>query len=245
MSSIFASKRLGFFKGNYNFLLIGLFVLFIFRPYDRSTVYLAIWKLLLTANILAVLFNCKHVHKVRIAATCLAVPTVLFCWLDLVWAQEWSLVATTILSILFSFLSTISIIYDVLIVSKVNFETLRGVICAYFLVAIGFAYLFWLLEWINPGSFFVSYNTNVTLASYAEYISEMFYFSFVTLLAIGYGDIIATKDPAQTAVIIEGIIGQFYIAILVARLVSIYSASTQMKILKELNLKKNAGKIKH
>ncbi len=245
MGSIFTSKRLGFFKGNYNVLLIGLFVLFVFRPYDRNTVYLAIWKLLLTANILAAIFNCKHVHKVRIAATCLAIPTVLFCWLDLIWAQEWSLVTTTILSILFTFLTTISIIYDVLVVSKVNFETLRGVICAYFLVAIGFAYLYWLLEWISPGSFFISYNTNVSLASYSEYISEMFYFSFGTLLTIGFGDIIATKDVAQTAVIIEGIIGQFYIAILVARLVSIYAVSAQMKTLKEFNLKKGTDKIKH
>jgi voltage-gated potassium channel len=245
MHSIFASKKLGFFRGNYNFLLIGLFVLFIFRPYDRSTVYLAIWKLLLTANILAVLINCKYVHKVRVVATCIAVPTVLLCWYDLMWSNEWSLVATTILSILFSFLSTVSIIYDVLVVSKVNFETLRGVICAYFLVAIGFAYLFWLLEWISPGCFFVSYNPNINLGSYSEYISEMFYFSFGTLLTIGFGDIIAVKDPAQTAVIIEGIIGQFYIAILVARLVSIYSVSAQIKNLKDHDLKNNTEKIKH
>ena len=49
------------------------------------------------------------------------------------------------------------------------------------------------------------------------------YFSFVTLLTIGYGDITALKDLAQTCSILEGIAGQFYIAILVSRLVAVYS----------------------
>ncbi len=60
----------------------------------------------------------------------------------------------------------------------------------------------------------------------------MLYFSFVTLLTIGYGDITAVKDTAQTAVIMEGIIGQFYIAILVARIVSIYSFFSDKKLIR-------------
>ncbi len=243
MSSILASKRLGFFRGQYNVLLIGLLLLFIFRPYDRGLLYLAIWKFLLTANILSVIFNCRHSPKIKTLETCVAIPTVLLLWVNLIWPQNWSLFSTTLLSIIFYFLSTISIIRDVVIKPKVNFETLRGVICAYFLVATGFAYLFWLIEWLNPGSFYISYNKTIGVASYAEYISEMFYFSYVTLLTIGFGDITAVKDTAQTAVIIEGIIGQFYMAILVARLVSIYSTSAQMKIIKDLEDKITENKI--
>ena len=44
------------------------------------------------------------------------------------------------------------------------------------------------------------------------FLSDMFYFSFITLLTIGYEDIVPIIDVSQTAVVMEGIIGQFYVA---------------------------------
>lgn len=75
--------------------------------------------------------------------------------------------------------------------------------------------------------------------AYAETISDLLYFSFITLLTVGFGDIIAVKDTAQTAVVFEGMIGQFYVAILVARLVSLYSLSDQLRILQSVSKKKD------
>lgn len=204
-----------------------------FRPYDRSSIYLGVWKFLLTGTILSAIFNCKHPPKVKMFEVTLAIPTVLFCWWDLWRDQPWLLMSTTILSIVFTFVCTASIIYDVLLKSNVTFETLKGVICAYFLVAIGFAYLFWFIEYWVPGTFSIR-SEFLSVFDYADYMSEMFYFSFITLLTIGFGDIVATKDVGQTAVVMEGIIGQFYVAILVARLVSVYSLSAQMKIMNSL-----------
>ncbi len=236
MGSILASRRLGFFRGHYNVLLVGLILLFILRPYSHEPLYyLAIWKFFLTGTILAAIFNCKHSHKIKVIEVCLAIPTVLFFWWDLLSDQPWSLVAATLLTVIFTFLCTISIIYDVFIKARVTFETLRGVICAYFLLAIGFAYFFWFLEWLTPGTFYISRNLGLSFTSYVQYISEMLYFSFVTLLTVGYGDIVAVKDLGQTVVVIEGFIGQFYMSILVARLVAIYSLSGQLKLLKEIN----------
>lgn len=221
MNRILSSKCLKFFKGNYNILLICLFVLFIFRPYDRIGPYLGIWKLFLTGTILAAIFGCKHSKTVKTIEFCLAVPTVLLCWWDLWLHQNWALITMSFLSIFFSFLCTISIIYDVLTKVRVSSETLKGVIAAYFLAAIGFAYLFWFIEWCMPGTFVIS--NPISVFSYAEYLSEMLYFSFTTILTIGFGDVYAVFDIGQTAVIVEGIFGQFYMAILVARLVSSYT----------------------
>ncbi len=47
----------------------------------------------------------------------------------------------------------------------------------------------------------------------------LFYFSLTTLSTIGYGDITPLTLPARYAAVAEGITGQFYLAILVARLV--------------------------
>jgi voltage-gated potassium channel len=51
----------------------------------------------------------------------------------------------------------------------------------------------------------------------------MVYFSFITLIAIGYGDITPTGDVGQMFSVMEGLIGQFYLAILVARIVSVFA----------------------
>lgn len=55
---------------------------------------------------------------------------------------------------------------------------------------------------------------------------EAFYFSFVTLSTIGYGDITPVSRVARMLCVMEAITGMFYVAVLVARLVSIYSSPT-------------------
>jgi voltage-gated potassium channel len=48
------------------------------------------------------------------------------------------------------------------------------------------------------------------------------YFSFVTLATLGYGDIVPASDAARSLVVFEAIAGQLYLAVMVARLVSLY-----------------------
>ena len=52
--------------------------------------------------------------------------------------------------------------------------------------------------------------------------SHFVYFSFVTLASLGYGDITPKTEIAQRLAIIEVIMGQFYVAIVVAYLVSVF-----------------------
>ena len=48
------------------------------------------------------------------------------------------------------------------------------------------------------------------------------YFSFITLATVGYGDIVPRSDVARGLAIVEGVGGQLFLAVLVARLVSLY-----------------------
>jgi hypothetical protein len=57
--------------------------------------------------------------------------------------------------------------------------------------------------------------------------SQLFYFSFVTLTTIGYGDIAAVHPIVRMLVILEGVVGQLFPAILIARLVSLQIQSKQ------------------
>jgi hypothetical protein len=90
------------------------------------------------------------------------------------------------------------------------------------MVAFGFSFTYLFIAYLLPGSFQFESSIPSTM-THSHFLSEMMYFSFVTLLTIGYGDITAIHDVAQTLTILEGIIGQFYIAILVSRLVAVYS----------------------
>jgi hypothetical protein len=49
------------------------------------------------------------------------------------------------------------------------------------------------------------------------------YFSFVSLTATGYGDIVAVSPLAHTMAVLQYIVGVMYVAILIARLAGLYS----------------------
>jgi len=227
----------GFFRricsGYYNALLLLLFLLFVFRPYPESAFYLPVWKFLLVATMLLSIFNSKHIRWVQIVCKILAAPAVILSWMYLLNDKEEIFIANAVVTIIFMALSAFSILYDVILRARVTLETLRGVICAYFMVAFAFAYIYVLIEYVNPGTFHLS-NEAIAISSYSHYLSQMLYFSFVTLLTIGYGDITAVKDVGQTAAVIEGILGQFYIAILVARIVSVYAFHSDKHLLKSI-----------
>jgi voltage-gated potassium channel len=53
---------------------------------------------------------------------------------------------------------------------------------------------------------------------------QTMYFSFVTITGLGYGDI-TPLAPARMIAAIEAMVGQFYIAVLIARLVSLHSSN--------------------
>jgi hypothetical protein len=98
--------------------------------------------------------------------------------------------------------------------TKIDAEHLYASLSAYLLAGIYFGLLYWVLEQMIPGIF-----TSPTHFSQTSAI----YFSFVTLATLGYGDIVPRGDIARGIAIIEGIGGQLFLAVLVARLVSLYS----------------------
>ena len=64
-------------------------------------------------------------------------------------------------------------------------------------------------EWIEPGS--------------VEILrTEMLYFSLVALATLGYGDILPTSPFTQMLAVLEEVIGQFFMAVLVAWLVGMF-----------------------
>ena len=97
---------------------------------------------------------------------------------------------------------------------SIDREHVYAALSAYLLAGVFFGSFYWVLEQIWPGSF--------TFAGDFSRASAM-YFSFVTLATLGYGDIVPRSDIARGLAIVEGVGGQLFLAVLIARLVSLYS----------------------
>lgn len=100
----------------------------------------------------------------------------------------------------------------------VSLETLCASIAGFLMLGLLWALAYTLLARLAPGSFLVT-PAHETLDGF-----NAFYFSFVTLSTIGYGDITPISRVARMLAVVEAITGMFYVAVLVARLVSIHSA---------------------
>ena len=75
-----------------------------------------------------------------------------------------------------------------------------------------------MIETLQPGSFA---GVSVDLDG-ARLPVELVYYSFVTLTTLGYGEITPVAPQVRSLAAIEAIMGVFYLAILVARLVTAY-----------------------
>lgn len=99
----------------------------------------------------------------------------------------------------------------------VDGDHLMAALSAYLLVGVFWGAIYVAVEEGIPGSL---------LAAGARFPQGMslpdgIYFSFVTLATLGYGDITPVTPVARGLAIFEAIIGQFYLAVLVARLVGL------------------------
>jgi hypothetical protein len=103
---------------------------------------------------------------------------------------------------------------------SVTIEVLCASISAYLMLGLIWTIAYWLVDRLTPGGAF-SYNTNAGGHSMNGFTG--FYFSFITLSTVGYGDITPASPIARWLAAMEGMTGLLYVAVLIARLVSLYS----------------------
>jgi hypothetical protein len=96
----------------------------------------------------------------------------------------------------------------------VDQERILAALDAYLLAGLLFGLAYRVLELVWPGSFGGARPLD---------LGGALYFSFVTLATLGYGDIVPVSPPARGLSVVEAVSGQMYLAVLVARLVSLYA----------------------
>ena len=102
---------------------------------------------------------------------------------------------------------------------EVTLQTVMGGIAAYALIAFAMAAIYNGADLLSSQTFL---NGVVARGDYT-------YFSFVTLTTVGYGDITAASDLAKRLVVIEAFVGQVFIIVFVARLVSLWGMPRRLE----------------
>jgi uncharacterized membrane protein YhaH (DUF805 family) len=107
--------------------------------------------------------------------------------------------------------------------NEVTGETISMAISVYLLLGLTWGLLYAIIFQLQPGSFHLGDAASVVSADHGANLFPIFvYFSLTTLSTIGFGDITPLSLQARYAAVIEGITGQLYLAILIARIVGMH-----------------------
>ena len=135
------------------------------------------------------------------------------------------------LKCLFFIIITSSILKQISSTFEVTNDVIMGSFCGYVLLGIICYFIFMLIDITMPNSF-----TGLSEVA-AIRSNQLFYFTFTCLTTLGMGDILPGNIITQRVSIITAIIGQFYIAIVVAILISRYLQYKKERI-KKINKNK-------
>lgn len=138
---------------------------------------------------------------------------------------------TTIAVITGSFLGFLiwNLLHDLMKGGRSTSERIYGALCAYVFIGLLFAVFYAHMEFRQPGSFATSQAFFAEDALQEANLFPLFtYFSFVTLSTLGYGDISPIAEHARTLCWFEALLGQLYLAVMVAGFVAVH-ISERMK----------------
>jgi voltage-gated potassium channel len=97
----------------------------------------------------------------------------------------------------------------------VTADTVCAGLCVYLLAGLAWTYGYALAQVSDPGALAPGPDALET--------RDLFYFSFVTLTTLGFGDFVPTSPAARMLVTMEAIFGQLFVAVFIARLVGLHS----------------------
>jgi len=136
----------------------------------------------------------------------------------------WLAVSRAVLSAFFLFFCGAQLLASLLRTEHVMTDDMVGAINFYMILGFAWAQFYTLLEIALPQSFQLPLEYgSVPMETYYETAASKFlYFSFVTQATEGYGDIVPLSTAAETLVILQTTVGQLYLALVVAYLLSVH-----------------------
>ncbi len=205
-------------------LTVVLFVIYPFVPLSTAG------RLLVTVGLTAILisgsFSLGARSPLRLAVIGLAAVAFALHWLQHAAPGDALLASAYASTILFLALTAAGVLARVLRAGPATTHRIQGAVAVYLMMGLIWGFAYGLLEIRHPGSF----NLPGTAVEHREadtIMPDLSYFSFVTLTTLGYGDVTPKSASARTLATVEALVGQLYLVILIARLVSLRATEKQ------------------
>ena len=197
-------------------LLLSLLLLILIYPFVQRA-----WLpyLILLVVILAAVAEVSDQRTVFRWAVALGTPTFAALLLNIAGVSALK-VPSLVLTVVFFVYILVVLFRHILRSRVVEAEVLYGAIACYLLISYVWAFLYQILYILDPGAF--SYGAHEALTFF-----DFLYYSFVTITTLGYGDLLPATNHAKSLAVVEAIVGVFYTALVIARLVSLYGAQAR------------------
>jgi len=214
-------RRLSFRRFSAVQLLIALVAFFICAPFVEELkagdlIVAGLFSLVLIAGVVAV----AQRKRTLVIAILLALPAIAGRWINHFRPDLIPPVVFLVGGLILIAFVVAHLLGYILRAPSVNTDVLCASISAYLMLGLMWTLAYWLVDQLTPGGAF-SFNTNTGKQSMSGFTG--FYFSFVTLSTVGYGDITPVSRAARWLAAMEAMTGLLYVAVLIARLVSLYS----------------------
>ena len=220
-----------FFRHRFGILFALLISTLLIPPYFQASPWIdTLWSGLFTCVLLWALYSIAGTQRIMLLAALVLIPTLASTWL-IEDSHERSLAyIDNITNIIYFGLICFFLSKYILTSGKATLEVIFAAMCLYIMLAVLWAAIYTNLELYYVGAF--SFNGQLSTQAgidSATLFRQMIYFSFVTISTLGYGDVLPVHRVAQNWAAVETMIGQFYIAIILARLVSLYTVEGERR----------------
>jgi ion channel len=206
-------------------LLIALVVMFVALPFLQALQFgRLVEAVIFTVVMLAAVNAVGGRRHTLIGASILVAPALVTRWVDHFVPGLLPIAPSIISAIVFVVFVAWHLLRFVMTAPTVTPEVLYAAISIYLLIAVAWAFLYQLVATFDPAAF------AFTLPAEAGDQMVGFtavYFSAQTLTTIAFGDIVPVTNVARMLALFEAATGMFYMTMLVARLVAVYSAQSR------------------
>jgi hypothetical protein len=215
--------HIGFRRFSTAEFLLALVLLFIATPLVEDLRYgnsieITLMTLVLVSGVLAV----GRSHRTLVWAVVLMVPVVTARWSHHFFPElDSATVIFLVAGLVYLIFLVVQFLGFILRAPRVNAEVLYAGISVYLLLGLVWTLAYSLVAKLIPNSF--AFSTGPAISQKMEGFTA-YYFSFVTLTTVGYGDITPVSNWARALAALEAMTGTLYMAVLISRLVALYSS---------------------
>jgi Ion channel len=200
-------------------LLVALVLLFVVTPFIEDLprgdlIEAVLLTLVMVSSVLAV----GGRRRILVVALVLVVPAVVGKWINHVRPDLLHPAVFLIATVIFFGFVVAHLLHFIVRAPRVDMEVLCAGVAGFLMLGLLWTPVYLLVARLNPGAFTLPASSGATLDGF-----NAFYFSFITLCTIGYGDVTPVTKVARMLAVTEAIAGLFYMAVLISRLVSLYS----------------------